>query len=162
MPNPSHLVARPHIPPHDLVPDLAFPHFSTLPCALWKSCSCTLNLFKGTPVHLAWMEIWVTLKLPALLPLRSFRIPPQGGVACFSLPLNIFINPLLHFAVEVHRTKKIPVPAGIVYQWKTWPSPLPQGRLGSASLTKTPGSQPPSPLLPSFWGTLANTQHCNP
>lgn len=106
MPNPSPRVARPHIPPHDLVTDSAFPHSSALPCALWKSCSCTLNLFKGTPVLPAWTEIWVTLELPALLPLRSFRIPPQGGVACFSVPLNIFINPLLRLAVQVYRTKE--------------------------------------------------------
>lgn len=114
---------------------------------------------KGPPILLALMEIWVTHGLTALLPLWSFQIPPRGGVACFSVPLNIFINLFLHFAVKVHPTENS-VPSGYM-----WSSPLPRGRLQPTSSTEDFSSWLPAflsiPSPPIILEVSCNPQHCN-
>lgn len=113
MPSPSHLAAP---APTFLCTTLSLTRLSLIlqifPVPSGSPAPVPSTSSKGPPSSLLGWKSGSPWSFPALLPLWSFRIPPQGGVACFSVPLNFFINPLLHFAVGVHRTKN-PVPAGI-------------------------------------------------
>lgn len=113
---------------------------------------------KGPPSSLLGRKSGSPWSFPLCFPCGLSGSLLKVGLLAF---LFLLTSSLTHSFAWLYKSiaQKNPVPAGIVYQWKTWPS---QGRLGSTSSTKTPGSQPPSPLLPSSWGTLANTQHCNP